>query len=381
MKHIYWRPTSVPRLVLFLIAALALGGMVSVEVFQIKKIQPHFREKMNASRLAREALKVVKEERLRRKIPIDPETDPTESGMIGVLVSPVTSNAGVLSAKQTSTNPNFAAMVVQLLKQANVEENEIVAVSFSGSFPAINACVCAALETLKLKPIIISSASASSWGANIPKFLWIDMEKVLYDRQIISFHSVAASIGGVEDSGVGMLKEGVQMLEKSIQRLKLPFIDPIDFQDSIGMHMAIYQEQAGDQPIKAYINVGGGTTSVGTKIGKKLFRPGLNLRMPPEGPPIDSVMSKMVEMGIPAIHLVKIEELAKRYGLPIQPLRKPIVGEGKVFYRQEYNPYLTVGVLVLLFSVIYLFVRSDWGFRILFARGRRSVKKPPEPMV
>jgi len=381
LKHITWRPTGVPRVALITIAALALVGMLAVDILQTKRVQPYYPEKMAAARLAEQAMKVLKEERIRRRIPIDRDTDPTESGMIGDLVSPVTSNTGTLSAKQTSVNPNFAAVVVQLLRQAGVEEGDTVAVSLSGSFPAINVCVCAALEALKLRPVLISSASASSWGANNSRFLWLDMERTLYDRKLMGFRSVASSVGGVEDRGMGMPDEGIQRIRNAVQRNGLPFIDPLDFNDSIQQRMALYRANAGDAAIRAYINVGGGTTSVGTKIGKQLFRPGLNRRLPTGGPPVDSVMTRMIEEGVPVIHLVQVEKLAKRYGLPIQPARPPIVGEGEVFYSQEYNPLLATGVLLAILGAVALFVRSDWGFRILFARRRGRPSKHPEPMV
>ena len=60
-----------------------------------------------------------------------------------------------------------------------MKEGDPVAVSFSGSFPALNIAVYAAIRTLNLKPTIISSVSGSQWGANDPAFLWIDMEHFL----------------------------------------------------------------------------------------------------------------------------------------------------------------------------------------------------------
>ena len=381
MKSIYWRPRGVSRTALLLIAALALAGLVSVEVFQTKQVQPYLEEKIEAANLARAAMNVLKEERLKRKLPVDKDADPLESGLIGTLMSPVTSNRGSLSAKQTSVNPNFSAVVVHLLKRAGVEEGDAVAVGLSGSFPAINISVYAAIETLGLKGIVISSASASSWGANIPKLLWIDMERTLFDRRVFSLRSAATSVGGVEDRGLGMEEEGLRLLKKTIDRSKLPFLDPADYAESIERRMALYRELAGTETIKAYINVGGGTTSVGTKIGKQMFKPGLNRRMPVGGPYMDSVMSRMIEAEVPVIHLVKIETLAMRYGLPIQPTRLPVVGEGKIFYRMEYNPYLAAGVLVTILAILYLFVRSEWGFRILFSARRLKRGKHPEPMI
>ena len=72
--------------------------------------RPAYQKKIEASRLALEAMELVKNERLGRGLPIDAETDPAESGLIGSFVTPITTDAGDLEAKQTAINPNFAAV-------------------------------------------------------------------------------------------------------------------------------------------------------------------------------------------------------------------------------------------------------------------------------
>lgn len=381
MKNVYWRPSSVPRMTLLLIALLSIVGLLSVEVFKTRQQQPNYKEKIKAAHLANEAFRVIKDKRLQLKIPIDKASDIPESGLIGTLMTPVTSNSGTLSAKQTAVNANFAAVVVQMLKNVDVEARDIIAIGFSGSFPSINACVVVAAEILKLRPIIVTSASASSWGANIPDFLWIDMEKALFEKRIISSSTQLASIGGVEDRGIGMSKNGINFLKRSIEKNGIPFLDPATYSESVERRVQHYLEAASGDPIKAYINVGGGTTSVGTKIGKRLFHPGLNLREPIGGSLIDSVMTRMIKRGIPVIHFTQIEKLAKRYGLPIQPQKMPIVGEGKIFYRKEYNTYLTGGILATILLLLYIFVQSDIGLRIMNIHRRQKKRNYPEPMV
>ncbi len=212
MKKIYWRPQSTPLFAFVLIAFIAVGGLASVEHFQIVKRKPFYLEKVEASKLALGAMELVRDERLDRGIPIDPQTDPTGSGMIGSFVTSVTSEAAELEAKQTSVNPNFAAITVELLKEAGVKDGDPIAVSFSGSFPALNIAACAAMATLHLKPIIISSASSSQWGANNPDFLWIDMEHYLNSKDVFPFHSVAASMGGKHDRGTELTEKGRQQI-------------------------------------------------------------------------------------------------------------------------------------------------------------------------
>lgn len=371
MKHVYWRPHGISQSVHILIAVVSIVGILAVEFLKTETRQDGYDEKMAASRLALHAMEVVKLERLKLYPEIDAVADPTGSGLIGVLMSPVTSNTGRLSAKQTSINPNFAAVVVSYLKRVGVKPGDVVAVGASGSFPAINICVYAAIKTLKAKPIIISSAAASQWGANRPNLLWIDMERILVEQNIFDFHSVAASVGGIEDNAIGMSPEGHKMLADAIARNHLNFIQPKNYEDSVEKRMTIYRDRAGKDPIRAYISIGGGTSSVGTKVGKEMFHPGINSRVPIGAIDIDSVMTRFIRENTKVIHLIKMDELATRFAFPLQPQTMPSIGKGTVFVKRQYNIVLAVGVLVAILACLIAFIRSEWGYLIL-----RNLPKP-----
>lgn len=385
MKKIYWRPRGVSRTVLVLLSIIALGGYLAVESFKKRTKQPYHAEKTAAARLALDWMDVIKSALQERNDEIDAENDPTQSGLIGELITPVTSDPGLLAAKQTTINPNFAAVVVEMLKQAGAKKGDTIAVGVSGSFPALNICAYAAAQVLELKPIIIASAAASQWGANRPDFLWIDMERVLYDEKQLGFRSVAASLGGIEDRAVGIPDEGRDLLAEAIKRNGLEFIKPKNVKESIDRRMALYREKSGGAPIRAYINVGGGTVSVGSQLGKKSFTPGLNKVPPPGIAAIDSVMKRFIldkDNRVPVIHLSDVQKIAKDHGLPMQPKTMPPIGEGKIFYQDQYNQWLTSGVLAGILLCLYAFVYSDWGSRILQSAGHRKDKLGhPEPMV
>lgn len=380
MRRIYWRPQSISRTVLLLIAALSVGGLGAVEVLKSKTKQPYYQEKVAAAMLAAKGMEAIRDRRLELGHEIDPETDPAETGLIGTLMTPITSTTGSLSAKQTSVNPNFAAVIVDMLKRARVKEGDVVAVGASGSFPALNVCVYAALETLRVKPIIISSAAASQFGANLPDFVWLDMEKVLADEGLIPFRSVAASVGGYEDLGMGMTDEAKQLVAKAIERNGLKKIEADSFDRAVEQRMQIYHQHAKGAHIKAYINVGGGTISVGRSLGKKMYDPGLNLRAPRKATRINSVMSRFMRDGTPVIHLVQVEEIARNYGLPIAPENRPDVAVGSIYVREQYNPWLAAGVLVAIFVSLHAFLLSDLGFRLLRGSARKDAGHP-QPMV
>ena len=83
-------------------------------------------------------------------------------GIIGVEFNEITTTLGALESKRTSANPNFAAVLVDLLLEADLEEGDKVAMNLSSSFPALNIASIVACETLDLEPVIISSIGSSS---------------------------------------------------------------------------------------------------------------------------------------------------------------------------------------------------------------------------
>ncbi len=282
-------------------------------------------------------METIKNRRIELGYPVDPTIDPAETGLIGAAMTPATSTAGRLAAKRISANPNFAAIVVSLLKRAGVQPGDTVAIGYSGSFPGLNIAVEAAVQTLDLRPIGISSAAASQWGANLPDFLWLDMERTLFDGAKIRFHSQAASLGGVEDRGLGMSDTTRQLLRDGIARNHLTMIDADSFTQAVDERMNLYRDLAAPAPIKCYINIGGGATSVGKSLGKKQFHSGLHTRLPARARNIDSVMTRFLAAGVPVIHLIRVTALAERYGLETEPRSPAVVGQGEVFERYQYN--------------------------------------------
>lgn len=380
MKRLYWRPHKVSRAELFVVVMAALLGLFLVERLPLTQEQPYYTEKMAAARLARRAMETVKARRLQLG-PIDPEIDIAESGLIGQLISPVTSNKGHLGAKRTTVNPNFAAVVLEHLKEVGVGQGDLVAVGASGSFPALGISVYAALETLGADYVVIASASSSQWGANHPDLLWIDMERLLVERGIFRHRSVAASLGAIKDKGQGLSKEGRALLEKTIKTNGLEFIREDSLADSVERRMQIFKREADGRRYSAYINIGGGAASVGTHVGKKLYQPGLNPEPPRGAGQVDSVMNRFAFAGVPVIHLIRIKTLAERHGFPWQPTTVPPPGQGDIFVKQGYNKWLAGGVAVALLLFLVAVIRTDWGFRIMQMASRPEERRPPEQMV
>lgn len=259
-----------------------------------------------------------------------------------------------------------------------MREGNPVAVSFSGSFPALNIAVYAAIRTLNLKPTVISSVGGSQWGANDPAFLWVDMERFLQGRGIFPFRSEAASAGGRLDKAKGMTERGRQIVRDAIERNSLTLIRTKTLREDLDERMAIYFRQ---DPPKAYINVGGGRAAAGPRQFKALLEPGLLAPELPANVRGDSLIVRFIDEGIPVIQLNDVRQLARHYGLPIAPKAMPPVGQGRIYYGMHYNRWLAAGILLVIVLGLLVFSRSDWGFRILQISSRREEIGPPEPMV
>ncbi len=402
MRGMYWKPQGASQVQRIMVAALALIGLIAVERFPSEEQQPYYAEKMLAARKMREGMDVLREAAEKRGLPYLEETDPSGSRLIGKVLSPITSGSGSLNAKRTTVNPNMAAVIVQWLKDIGIQSGDVVAVGVSGSFPAMNLAVYAALHELGAEPIVIASTASSQWGANNPGFTWLDMEATLRKEEVFPYKSVAASLGGVGDEGIGMTDRGKKQLLRAIERNEVPGIGILQTEDSpealldddtgepsaelaeldqnrVRDRMRIYYESAGDRPIRAYINVGGGTVSVGTRVGKRKFSPGLN-RRPPKGidemPP--SVIGAFLESGVPAIHGTHIIDIAETFGLEVAPVRIPDVGQGDVFQKRQPNRWLAGIVLSLILLSLFVIARAPWGTRMLRATvAPESIAPPP----
>ena len=345
------------KLVLSALTILSLVAFLTVEYTKVDVKRKWYDQKLEASILAKKAASYLKEIRLQSGIFIDAINDPNETALIGQDITQITTDRGYIDSKLTSINPNFAAVIVEMLKEVGVKNNDAVAVSFTGSLPGLNIAVLAALQTLKLKPVIITSVGASNWGANNPYFTWLDMEKTLFDAGIFKFKSVAASIGGGLDKGRGLSPEGRKLIEDAIKRTDAIFINEEFLENSINKRIDIYNNHKINNSIKVYINVGGGIASLGSTENTQFIPTGLIESLPLKNFPSNGVLIEMAKEKIPVIHLLNVTELATKYGLPVSPKPLPNPGSGDVFVKRQYNFVLTIiATLVLVISVLYVFL-------------------------
>jgi poly-gamma-glutamate system protein len=351
---------------------LLLFGLfvLSLVFFLLAKIIPSgeakvLREEMiAASQIMAEAMEVLRECRETRDLAIDPVTDVNLTGIIGVRTSPITTTLGNLAAKRTSANPNFAGLVVSLLRRAGVDSRDSIAVGASGSFPGLVLAVLSAAKAMDLDPLVLASLGASQWGANHPDFHLLHMQMCLQQNRIFSFQPIAFSIGGDQDTGRDMPEEGCTLLRKDIQESGFSILSGGDLKANVESRMRLYFQGASGGKIKAFVNIGGSWSNLGIDSAVLHLKPGLGKigRLPPEER--RGVLYAMTALDIPVIHLLFINGLVQRYGLVWDPVPLPQPGEGNLYRMIEENQKS-----FLYISVVYLMLFS---FGVLLGFGMKK---------
>ena len=376
-----FRP-SIQKLYVILLMALLCVAMLTISLnskFTDKK--DYYAEKVSAAEYMQYGLDVLKSASKRIFKNNSSSFDPMETGLIFFKDE----LEGNLNSKLTTLNPNFAALVVDLITQAGIKPVDKdsdykpkIAISFTGSMPGANLAVLSACEAMGLEPVIITSVSASNFGAlRYKKFSWLDMEYELTHpaNDYFKHKSVAASIGKRRDSGIGLNNDAIKDILGSLEKYRKIYgnreFEVLYRPDKYLSHyidrrMAIYDEKSDGAPYDLFINVGGGVASVGYYAGiKKVsgYVSADSLKNLYNSKSInDCVMhrfSKSENNPVPAINIVDIENLVKGR-LPFVTLDSEIfdsskigIGEGALFSEEKYNLAIVIPCLAISLIVVF----------------------------
>ncbi len=323
-KRVVRRPwRQLLPLALFLLAAV--GGL---EVAQRAHRTPVYEKQVAAARRVEQAYEVVSAHAQRLGVAVDRQADPNETGMIGVAFSELTTTAGHLPAKRTSTNPDFAAYLVHVLSQQASPGSGPVIIALSGSFPALGLAAIVACEELGLETVLLSSVGSSSFGANRPELTWLDMERTLADAELIDTRTHLASLGGAGDSGGFAMEGGREAALAAIARAGVPAL--VEPSPQAQLHAKIELLQQLDPQL--LVNIGGNEAHIGLD-GYRL--PAGLVVEPPAGATELGLAGWCLERGIPVVHMLDIQNLALRHGIAIDPVPLPPPGRSLVYYERQ----------------------------------------------
>ncbi|MBS3788014.1 poly-gamma-glutamate system protein [Candidatus Bipolaricaulota bacterium] len=284
----------------------------------------------DAAERMKEAMEAIRAYRRRENIKIDPVYDPNMTGLIGRENTAITTTLGDLEAKRTTTNPDFAGLMVLLMKKAGVAKRESVAIGASGSFPGAIIATISAVEAIGARPVIIYSLGSSAWGANILNLTALEVHRVLTRKGIIRSDIAGCSLGGRGDVASSMDKKVRRQLKRKIEDSGTRLIFQPDLKRNVKTRMTIY-ERASDGGIGAFINIGGAVANMGTSPKVLQLEAGLNNVN--QLPPVDKrgTIFTMAARNVPIIHILNVKGLVLKYQLPWDPVPIPIPGHSKVY--------------------------------------------------
>ena len=364
-----FRPQIQKTRVLVALAVINLTMVYIVNQNTNPEKAPGYDIKMEAATIHSLALDFLKE-----KIPVNPsrnkEYDLNSTGLItDTTFTEITTGKGNLKAKQTTIKKDFAALIIEEFINAGISEGDTVAVGMTGSMPGANIALLSACKAMGVHPVIISSLGASQFGATDTAFTWIDMEQALKDT-IFGTISIAYSPGGRGDCLRNNGENGRRIFESKIQKYDSKKID-YDFNDinnlakSIDRRMDIYTSSVSSgENYKAYINIGGGASSVGVG-GRYVFNTAGYLspeevrnkvNNSPEDQPDYSVIKRFADLDIPTIHILRIKQFVKGnlvYGEIDDSQIDSLESGSELYEKEKYKLFINIiALLISLGSVI-----------------------------
>jgi poly-gamma-glutamate system protein len=266
------------------------------------------------------------------------------TGILGVEWSEITTTLGSEEAKELSTNPLFASLVLRYLVGAGIDSNATVGVALSGSFPGLAISTLAALQILGAKAVIISSIGASSFGANRPELTWLDMENILSRKAGLRYHSEMITFGAEGDSGAGLFENGKELLLEAAKRNNVRLVIPQSFRAAIDRRMEMFDSMH----ISLLINIGGNHAMIGNCPHGESLPYGFHRVLSSCYDCERGVIVRLAERGVPVLHFLHIRAIASQYQINSP---NPAI-EGDVFTRTVYQKPLVVVTLCLLLASI-----------------------------
>ncbi len=347
---------------------LALVCFILSINFRTIDVSPSYEDKIEAANLMQKAMSILKNHRMEESVFIDIENDPNETGLVGSPFSLITTDEGDLDSKLTTLDPNFSAVMVELMYQLGLKDGDTIAVLMTGSMPGANIAVLTACKALGVIPITITSVGASQWGANLVDFTWLDMESILFENGLISSRSIAASIGGRNDMGRLLSPSGRDLIMENINKHELPLIRKERLADNIQHRMDLYGSIQSINKYDAIVNVGGGVASLGTSFNLRLLPPGVVRRniiqdiVRPGG--IEGVFSKFLKFDVPGLHILNIRPLTQEFKMPFAPIPVPEIGVGGLYAIEKYNVWVAgICLIVVSSSVLAVGIHSKRKIR------------------
>lgn len=355
-----YRPSLKSHWSLIMLFAFAVLLFVIARYSYVTIKADHYEEKVEAARTMKAFIDTLRAEQIRQEIPFDPINDPYQSGLVGVSRSTITTDRGLLSEKQAAVNPNLAAIFIEEFNRENLKPGDPIAIGITGSNPAVNLALYAAIKTMKLQPSVIVSLSSAAYGANREEYTWLDIEAVLKRKGMIDFTCSYASLGGKEDLGIGLSDDGITALLDAMNRNGIPLLSGSSLEENVLARESAYASLLPEgKRYKLFVNIGRGLANVGSEPNSNLLLDGFNRKLAEKEFNPEGIMMRMAKQNVTVYNVHRIQRWARRHNVQPTMDKMPEPGMGPAFSLKRHNVTVASICLALLVAAILIVIVLD----------------------
>lgn len=335
---------------LALALAVCVGGMALTLANQTRVRIPYADVQLAAARRMERAEQVLLDYVKANGIEIEKD-DLNKTGLIGPEWTELTTSLGMIEAKRTALQPDFAALMVKYYKEAGLKSGDTICCGMSGSFPGLCLAAVAAANEMDIRIRIIASYGSSMYGATRMELPVMRVLEIAREAGLIDYELVAVSPGGDFDQGNSILfPDSREKIFALAEESGFLMIDEANIPDSVQRRLELFGTE-----MDCFVNVGGASANVGTSPYTLTFPNGL-VTDPPRIP-LNADRGLAFEYAarhIPVIHLLNIRGLAEENGIPFDPVPLTRPGDTDVYHDVRQSPWYCAASLAISLFLLWL---------------------------
>lgn len=352
MKKRIMRPRlSAPCIVCLLLAlAVAVGGVVLTLRSETRVRLSYADEQLAAAKRMADVEEALLSYIREQGIEIEPD-DLNRTGLIGPEWTELTTSLGMVEAKRTSLQPDFAALMVKYYHEAGLKRGDTVCCGTSGSFPGLCIAAIAAANQMDLNVKVIASYGSSMYGATRTQLPIVRILSVAKAAGALDYDLLAVSPGGDFDQGNGILFPETRDIIFSLAEADgLSMIDEPTIPKSVQRRLELFGPD-----VDCFVNVGGASANIGTSPYTLTFPNGLVTDPPSIPQDADrGLVFEYAARGVPVVYLLNVRGLAEDNGLPFDPVPLTGPGETNVYYVTRQSPLYAAASLLAAAALLIL---------------------------
>ncbi len=203
-------------------------------------------------------------------------------------------------------------------RELGLKPGDHIAIYSSGSFPGLLLNAVAAAEAMDLKPLLIVSLGASTWGANHPDYPWPVLAAELRRSGFMVKRADYYTLGGGAELGHGLPPEGEALLRQAAKEAGVELLAADDLEGMVARKTELLERH---QPL-LFINIGGSHANLGD--AHEVLRlatgvvPATDIGLAGNG-----IIGVAMRNNIPVIHMLNVKSISNMVGIPYDsPPRK-----------------------------------------------------------